>query len=63
MHLLNFYYHMVHEFLHRLQKLEEYTDKEEYLEDSNLESGKTLKNFPKGLVLSFVSNKNGETKL
>ena len=45
-------------------KLEEYSTKEEYLEDSNvaLEQGKTSKDFPKGLVLSFVTNKDGETK-
>ncbi len=43
-------------------KLEEYSTKEEYLEDSNDSPGKTLKDFPKGLVLSFVSYKDGETK-
>jgi putative phage-type endonuclease len=45
-------------------KLEEYASKEEYLQDSDGASvqGKTLKDFPKGLVLSFVSYKDGETK-
>jgi putative phage-type endonuclease len=45
-------------------KIEEYSTKEEYLQDSNgaLEKGKTSKDFPKGLVLSFVSYKDGETK-
>lgn len=45
-------------------KIEEYQNKEEYLEDSNLEEtiGKTKNNFPKGLVLSFISNVNGENK-
>lgn len=45
-------------------KIEEYSNKEEYLEDSNGTSvqGKTSKDFPKGLVLSFVSYKDGETK-
>jgi len=44
-------------------KLEEYASKEEYLQDSGGASvqGKTLKGFPKGLVLSFVTNKDGET--
>ena len=38
--------------------------KEQYLQDSNahLDHGKTSKDFPKGLVLSFVTNKDGETK-
>ena len=45
-------------------KIEEYQNKEEYLEDSNDSSvqGKTKNNFPKGLVLSFITTKNGETK-
>lgn len=45
-------------------KIEEYSTKEEYLQDSNahLDHGKTSKDFPKGLVLSFVSYKDGETK-
>ena len=45
-------------------KIEEYQNKEEYLEDSNDPSvqGKTSKDFPKGLVLSFITTKNGETK-
>jgi len=45
-------------------KIEEYQNKEEYLEDSNDPSvqGKTKNNFPKGLVLSFITTKNGETK-
>ena len=45
-------------------KLEEYQNKEEYLEDSNAPSvqGETKDNFPKGLVLSFITVKNGETK-
>lgn len=44
-------------------KLEEYASEEEYLQDSDGASvqGKTLKGFPKGLVLSFVTNKDGET--
>ena len=43
-------------------KIEEYPTKEEYLQDSNGSLGKTSKDFPKGLVLSFVSYKDGETK-
>ena len=43
-------------------KIEEYSTKEEYLEDSNDSPGKTSKDFPKGLVISFITKKEGETK-
>ena len=43
-------------------KLEEYKNEEEYSEDSNGNQGKTSNDFPKGLVLSFITNKDGETK-
>ena len=45
-------------------KIEEYSTKEEYIQDTNgtSDKGKTSKEFPKGLVLSFVSYKDGETK-
>ena len=43
-------------------KLEEYQNKEEYQEDTNGSIGESNNNFPKGLVLSFITVKNGETK-
>ena len=43
-------------------KIEEYSTKEEYLEDSNDSPGKTSKDFPKGLVISFITKKEGENK-
>ena len=45
-------------------KLEEYQNKEEYSEDENQlgENGKTENDLPKGLVLSFITTKEEETK-
>ena len=42
-------------------KLEEYGSEEEYSVDSNGNQGKTSNDYPKGLVLSFITQKHDET--